>query len=199
MLDEFAIAKEKANEVNKKLIRKSDSFVSSEKIVEVVEEISGYDIKISFVNFSELGNDDTTKALRKSGAILSTVENANEKKATIFINNENSAPKQRFALVHELGHLITSIPNYMYEIPNDGLYTISSQINPDITCLSDEMCNNNNYYKAEQVANVFALYVLIPDEITISLLTSLGADSLAAKYGVTKESIYSRMLISSVE
>ena len=51
---------------------------------------------------------------------------------------------------------------------------------------------------AEQVANIFALLVLIPEDIRIRDLKAQGIDELVEKYVVTEDAIYSRMLLSSV-
>lgn len=206
MLPEFKIAFEKARLVNEKLHCASEKFVALPDIVEAVQELSGYDIRTSFLDFTTLQtsdddveddeNDEDNLVLKQAGAMLATIDDGTQKKAQIVVNEAKSAQQKRFATVHELGHLITKIPNYSYVTDNDGAFTVSTQINADITFISEDDCKNSDFLKAEQVANIFALLVLIPDEITIQKMASEGPDALAEKYGVTPEMLYSRMLIT---
>lgn len=203
MLPEFKIAFEKARLVNEKLHCISERFVALPDIVDAVKELSGYDIRTSFLDFTTLQTADNNSnednlVLKQAGAMLGTIVQGNQKKAQIVVNEVKSAQQKRFATVHELGHLITSIPNYSYVIDNDGAFTLSTQINADITFISEEDCASSDFLKAEQVANIFALLVLIPDEITIQKMTAEGPDALAEKYGVTPEMLYSRMLITAM-
>ena len=203
MLPEFKIAYEKARLVNEKLHCVSERFVALPDIVDAVKELSGYDIRTSFLDFTTLQTADNNSneddlVLKQAGAMLGTIVQGNQKKAQIVVNEVKSAQQKRFATVHELGHLITSIPNYSYVIDNDGAFTLSTQINADITFISEEDCASSDFLKAEQVANIFALLVLIPDEITIQKMAAEGPDALAEKYGVTPEMLYSRMLITAM-
>lgn len=203
MLPEFKIAFEKARLVNEKLHCVSERFVALPDIVDAVKELSGYDIRTSFLDFTTLQTADNNSneddlVLKQAGAMLGTIVQGNQKKAQIVVNEVKSAQQKRFATVHELGHLITSIPNYSYVIDNDGAFTLSTQINADITFISEEDCASSDFLKAEQVANIFALLVLIPDEITIQKMAAEGPDALAEKYGVTPEMLYSRMLITAM-
>lgn len=198
MLPEFEIAIKKAKEVNEKLKRPAIGFVPLSEIVEVVKEVSGFSkISTSFVDFSTLNYNSDQINMSDAGAMLSTLDDTNGKTAEIILNDSKSAPIQRFSMVHELGHLITDAPNYIYEMPNDEKFTISTLINTDITFITEEQCKNNSYDMAEQIANIFALLVLIPNEISIQKLVQEGIDKLIPKYGVTPDAIYSRMLISN--
>ncbi len=191
MLDEFKIAFEKAREVNQKIHRQENDFVELSEITEVVKQVSDYDeIRVDFRDFSAI------KGLTNVGAMLSTQDKNGKKTADILVNSSNSAKIQRFSMVHELGHLITGIPNYQYETPNDGKFTVSSHINSDVTFISDEQCKKDSYLMAEQIANIFALLVLIPDDITIKKLAEESEEKLSSQYGVTSEAMYSRMLLS---
>ena len=191
ILREFEIAFEKAAEVNRKIKRQENGFVELSEITEVVKRISCYDdIRVDFKNFSAV------KDLANIGAMLSTQDKDGKKTANILINSSNSAKNQRFSMAHELGHLITGVANYQYETPNDGKFTISSHINSDITFISDNDCKKDQYIMAEQIANIFALLVLIPDDITIKKLAEESEEKLSSQYGVTTEAMYSRMLLS---
>ena len=193
MLNEFGVSFEKAKEVNQQLKPfQKDGFIELQKIIDTVQKISGYDINIAFIDF------DFDENAKKAGAMLSTkVDDAKgTKEAFIAVNTLNDAKAQRFSVVHELGHLITEVPSYQYETPNDGRFTVSSQINSDITYISDEECKNNKFLMAEQIANIFALLVLIPEEFTIKKLRE-NSEYLSSKYGVTIDALYSRMMLTA--
>ena len=119
--------------------------------------------------------------------------------ALLVINSDHNVNMQRFSVAHELGHLITDIPNFVYEETDDDRFTISAHVNPDITFIPEDACKNDNYLIAEQVANIFALLVLIPRDIKIRDLKDIGIDKLTEDYGVTEDAIYSRMLLSNVK
>lgn len=205
VIREFDIAFEKAALINKGLTARvqGECFVSLDDIVAAVKQVSHFSrISVNRQPFSKLELPDKFK---KSGAMLSTMTSVNEatqeeeKVAHIIINSDYNASMQRFSVAHELGHLITEIPNFRYEEIDDGKFTISTHINPDITYIPEELCKKNKYLVAEQVANIFALLVLIPDNIRIRDIKSKGIDQLVEKYGVTEDAIYSRMLLSSVK
>ena len=156
MLNEFEIAYDKAMLVNSQLQRSKEGFVELPEIISVVKRIANYeDIKVKFIDFSGVSK------LSSVGAMLSTQEKDGIKTAEILVNSANPAKMQRFSMAHELGHLITEVPNYQYETPNDGNFTLSSHINSDITFISDDDCKKDPYIMAEQIANIFALMVLL--------------------------------------
>lgn len=206
---EFDIAFEKARIINGVLASKSrvSKFVSLDDIIEAVKQVSKCsEIFINRQAFSELKlpkeyKDDPSP---RYGAMLSTMTRENpetrerEKLAHLIVNSDNSADMQRFSVAHELGHLVTDFPNFKYEEADDGLFTISTHIDPDITYIPDEICENDDYLIAEQAANIFALLVLIPENIKIRDVKEMGVKELAKMYGVTEDAIYSRMLLTGV-
>jgi len=195
MLEEFKSAVKKAQEVNQKLKRK-DGFANLTDLVNVVKDVSGFGkITVSSADFSEIKNSNDV--ISNAGAMLSTVEKDGKKEAFILLNSKKSAPIQRFSVAHELGHLVTNVPNYVYETPNDSKYTLSTLINPDITYISEDKCKDDKYNLAEQAANIFALMVLIPDKIKVTTMLDNDVEDLMEKYGVVKEAIYSRMILSA--
>lgn len=200
MLPGFKIAVEKAKEVKALLPEASVEFVALADIVDVVEKLSGYEIRTTYMDFSKLIKSDSEvddSIIRQAGAMLSTVEEGNKKIAFLIVNEAKSPQQQRFATVHELGHLITKIPNYSYVYNEERKFTISTQINADITYISNEKCKSDKFLMAEQVANIFALLVLIPEDLTIQRMVNDGVQSLSKEFGVTEEALYSRLLISN--
>lgn len=205
VIPEFNIAFEKAARIKSRISKNGfgDGFIPLDDIVAAVKKESGFArISVNRQSFSELELPDRFK---KAGAMLSTMTHTNsrtkaeEKVARIIINSDHHVNMQRFSVAHELGHLITEIPNFTYEEIDDGKFTISTHVNADITYIPEEDCKDDKYLIAEQVANIFALLVLIPEDIRIRDLKTQGIDELTGKYGVTEDAIYSRMLLSSVK
>lgn len=207
--DKYRIAFEKAKAINSILATspRESGFISLDDITAAVKEVSGYaEIFVTRQSFSKLKLPKNYKndPMRRYGAMLSTMTRENtetevpEKIAYLVVNSDNSADMQRFSVAHELGHLVTDLPNFTYEEADDGLFTISAHINPDITYLPDAVCEKDDYMTAEQVANIFALLVLVPNDLRIRDIRDIGVEELAKRYGVTEDAIYSRMLLSSV-
>jgi len=210
MIDKkFDTAFKAAQKINKLLVDlygiMDETYVDLNILVECVRQFADYaSIRIRTQSFSALLKNlpalNNSKGSKYSyGAMLSTTEQNGKKDATIVINSDYSPEIQRFSVAHELGHLITEVPNFVYETANDGSFTLSAYTNPDITFLQEQQYLHNNYMVAEQVANIFALLVLIRKDIRIKDLTDLGVQKLSAQYGVTTEAIYSRMLLTNIK
>ena len=202
VIKEFEIAFEKAKQITEILAAKdkSSDFVALDDIISAVLQVSNYsEITVNRRSFSQLKlpKDMKNSIIPTHGAMLSTMTKSNlstgkqEQVATLVINSDYSANMQRFSVVHELGHLITNIPNFTYEEIDDGRFTISAHVNADITYIPEEICVQNKYLIAEQVANIFALLVLIPRNIRIQDIMNIGIDKLTERYGVTEDAIYS--------
>lgn len=197
--DAAAKVNDRIREINGSL----DTFLELTILINCVKEVSGYfDIDVESLSFSEVHKEHKTdkslNEIEKAGAMSSTTEQDGQKKARIIVNSDYPPEMQRFSVAHELGHLITAIPNFTYVTENADKFTLSAHTNPDITYIKEEKYNNDNYLLAEQVANVFALLVLIRDDIQIKDLTNYGAKELGRRYGVTEEAIYSRLLLANV-
>lgn len=198
----FKIAFDMAAKINELLSKKygSSDFIPLEAIVNAVRSVSKYkDINVSRQSFSKIGMEMNTDTLNNCGAMLSTATIEDSSIAYLIINSDLSPNMQRFSVAHELGHLITHVPNFEYETADDGKFTISTHINADITYISDEEYKENDYLFAEQMANTFALLVLIPRKLSVKDMIDEGAEILSERYGVTKDAIYSRLLLSSVK
>ena len=203
-MQQFKIAFDKAKEITALLSSqgKDASFIPLEDIIDAVKSAANYaEVYVTRQSFAALAISDKGKNDYKQsfGAMLSTSTNENgDKIAHLIVNSDYSADMQRFSVVHELGHLITEVPNFVYETPDDGKFTVSAHVNPDITYISEEKCKKNKYLIAEQIANIFALLVLIPKDIKIRDIVDNGLSVLTKRYGVTEDAIYSRMLLSNV-
>lgn len=189
MNSEFAIATEKANEVIKKLRYHNDGLVRTEDIIEIVAELANAEIECFYMSFAH------AKIADNYGAMMCVMQNDNEhkKNATIIVNSDKDIKFQRFSLVHELGHLITDRCTI---VDDENRFTMSAHIQYDITSISEEECKKNAYVKNEQIANIFALRVLMPNSaFKEQLFDSDDFKSIAEFFGVTKDAVRSRALL----
>ena len=186
MKAELKCAYEAAENVLKKINCTYDTLVDTTTIMDAVENITGYDIKFSQIDFLELAKQSGMDALSSCGAAL--YADSNSKNALIMINSKENIKMQRFSLVHELGHLMLS---NMFK--GDG-FEFSAHINMDITSIPEALWQNDETLKNEQLANVFALLVLIPDK---ALLNALGKydslDDISHVFGLEKDALLSRI------
>ena len=186
MKPEFKCAYDAASQVLEKINCKFDSLVDTTTIMDAVESLTGYDIKFLTVDFSELSKKSGIDALIQCGAALYAEES--KKTALVMVNSQESIKMQRFSLVHELGHLML---NNMYIA--DG-FEFSAHIDMDITSIPDELWQNNETFKNEQLANVFALLVLIPDTSLLNALSKYDSlDDIAHVFGLEKDALVSRI------
>lgn len=179
-----------------------DMFVPLQYIFDAVKELTGYyEILIykrslsKFLNIENMGIDCNTTT---PGAMLSTRTSDGRKIAEIDLNIDMDANMQRFSAVHELGHLINELPNFSYETADDGKSTISAHINQDITWLDDDAIGDQDYLVFEQMANIFALLVLIRRDIKIKDIMNGASKDLATRYGVTEDAVFSRVILSAM-
>lgn len=191
--ERFSIAFEKAKEVNEKMKMINSNGILTKNIEKIVSDLTNTNISISPMSFKKLPIDSQflSKGEKTIGAMMSTSIIDGRKYAMIYINSDNNETIQRFSIVHELGHLVTEAPNYI--VGDD--FTLSTQVNSDITFIDNETLEEDDFLVNEQIANIFALLVLIPDEITVGKIAQEGCTELSQKYKVTKEAIMSRMIL----
>lgn len=194
---------ENARRVNKILSEQynigDDVFVPLQSVFDAVKQETGYEeITIYEQPFSSFLKNSDIRNKAEVGAMLSTRTYDGSKIAEIVLNSDKDSRMQRFSAVHELGHLINELPNFIYETSDDGVSTLSAHINPDITWLDEEDVSDLDYLICEQMANIFALLVLIRRDIRIQDVTNGGSRELAAKYGVTEAAVFSRVILSAM-
>lgn len=195
MDEEFKIATEMANAVIKKLSYSNDGLVETKQIISAVTSLISIktDIDCFYTSFSEADiNSDY-------GAMMCVVKNKDgceeNQTATIVVNSDKDKKFQRFSLVHELGHLITG---HYTATDNENRYTLSTHIKYDITSISEEACRKSEALKNEQIANIFALKVLMPyDAFSKQLFEHNDFQSVADFFGVTKDAVRSRSLLGA--
>ncbi len=116
--------------------------------------------------------------------------NLDSANADIVLNSDHNVLFKRFSYVHELGHLITGCFNFA----DESTYTLSIHINFDVFSLTDKQINDSLVLQHEQLANIFALRVLMPKDKFFEVVNSKENFSEVAEYfGVTKEAVISRL------
>ena len=115
--------------------------------------------------------------------------------ATIVLNSDMPAAFQRYALMQQIGHLITLPPDVRLNPDN---YNVSKHIYYDLSQITEEDLENNYYLMREQVANIFALRVLMPNRQFYQKMRQLGSVSAVAQFfGLTEDAVKSRMMIGA--
>ena len=147
--------------------------VSTDAVIDYIKQEYKKDIHIYGLEFSEIDS-----SLKEYGAIL-MMKGPQKKDVSIFLNTGNDKKFQRFSLAHELGHLIY----FCLEKKSEELI-ISTHINYKVTSISKEEWENDEFVKEEQIANVFALKLLIPDSILNNLLDKYTIPDVEELLGV---------------
>jgi Zn-dependent peptidase ImmA (M78 family) len=189
---DLEIATIKANEVVKNINYKNDGLVPTENIIKSVEGLlkktTPTEIKCRQLSFS------ANKVKENCGAIMNVVRDGKKKQiATIVINKDNDERFQRFSLVHQLGLLATGLYNVA---DNNTCFTLSLNIQYNITDFSNRQLKKDNCAKDDLIANIFALKVLMPYEtFAIQVFKCNDLQSLANFFGVTKDAVRSRAIL----
>ena len=198
MLDtNLKTAYEKSNDFLTMLNLKNDKMVSTQEVIDIVEKHFCPDIDISFGAFSDFGINEPY------GAMMKVIINNESKKitnATIILNTDNDATFQRFSLLHEIGHLVMHAWDSTEELSEDNAnkYVVSTHINYNITNISEKQYKDNHYLINEQLANIFALRVLMPSDQFISKMKEYKNIADVAKFfGLTEDAVLSRIRIGA--
>jgi Zn-dependent peptidase ImmA (M78 family) len=189
---DFEIATIKANKVIKNLNYKNNGPIPTESIIRSVEDLlkktTPTKIKCRRMSFS------ANKVKEDCSAIMNVVRDGKKKQvATIIVNKDKDEWFQRYSLIHELGHLATG---YYNVVDKDTCYTLSLHIQYNITNISNEQLKKDDFIKIEQIANIFALKVLMPFEtFAIQVFKSDDLQSIADFFGITKDAVRSRIIL----
>lgn len=189
---DLRIAYEKSDEVYKALKYTADEMVSTQDIVDIVEQKVDCRILVSRTSFSEV-----SEKMRNYGAMMWTELNSkNQRIANIVLNSDNNSAFQRFSLVHELGHLMTVQSDDLFI--KDEKYVVSTHIDYQVTSISEKDYENDRFLLGEQRANVFALRLLMPQDVFYKKIKEYDRISEVARFfGLTDEAVISRIMLVS--
>ena len=192
MDDRFNIAYEMADLVIEKMNYDGD-LVEIDDIMSVVKRERNIEILVSFADFDKL--EGTNGRYKKCGAAMSVPAedptSNSPRKAKILINSLYSPEHRRFSMAHELGHLMTNCHN---GTANENRFRVSTHIDANITSFNPELLDEDAMYVNEQIANIFALLVLMPKQAFVTAKSLLKSDGLVAHhFGVETSAVYSRV------
>ncbi len=192
MREEFKEAYAKAKEVLGELGCQLSPLTPTVDILKAVERITQTDVRVKYCDFAEFDKKtDNKHGLAKCGAAMYVLPETDNRKAVVLLNSQETPAMQRFSLVHELGHLMLNNMN----MSSKG-FLFSTHIDMDITSFKDEDWENSKLLKQEQLANVFALLVLIPYELLIKAMKKYDSiDDVAKLFGVEKNAVVSRIML----
>ncbi len=194
---QLEIAYRKSDEIIKAICFPSDNMIDSSEVIDYIEQKMKVDIDIFFRSFKKLGIDKPYGAM-----MMIEFENEEAKnncqpsKANIVLNTDSDdAVFQRFSLFHELGHLVTLTKDNLIHTEN---YVVSTHIDYELTNISPNDYKENAYLLKEQIANIFALRVLMPSKMFYKKMREYNdITKVADFFGVTQDAVLSRMMIGA--
>lgn len=200
MYDELLkIAYEKSDEIVADLrIDDTEEIIDSQKIIDAVAARVRCKIEVSLLPFSDLHGkvkDDLFPEVQNCGAMMLTTIEKGDKIADIVLNEDKGPEFQRFSLIHELGHLST-IKNSAALFHADNDYVVSTHINYRVTSIKRDKYRENDFMRNEQLANVFALRVLMPQHAFYNAIKRLDSIKEVAKcFGLSQDAVVSRIML----
>lgn len=188
--NEFKKAYDKAIETLTDVGYQNGKMVSIPRVIETVEKKMNIDIKFREFDFGKLDRPNDVGTFSRYGAAMYVSPEGPNREARILLNSRETPEMQRFSLMHEIGHLLL---DNMKRI-DDG-YLFSTHIDMDITTISDEDIQDD-FSLGEQMANIFALALLVPyDALLDALKKNDSLDAIAGIFGVEKKAVISRMTL----
>lgn len=183
----FCTAYDRSDEVLVNIPIGMDSLVDVNDVLDFVRRKYCPDLVVYSRSFAGLGSAagpcDTCGAMIRIDGRENTV---------IVLNSDLNSYFQRFALVQQIGHLLTLPPDV--ELDPDS-YNVSTRIHYDLTAISQEEMESDRYLLREQVANVFALRVLMPGSQFFRKIRELDSVERTAQfYQLPPEAVVSRMM-----
>lgn len=185
---------ENVEKVQSRVERRENGYVNTDSLVNVVSELTDTSISFDYISFSRLSkNVGEVQDLGDFGAMmLVTKGNDGKRKANIYLNSDKEVKFRRFSLAHELGHLM----NEQFDNPK-AKYVVSTHIQYNLTSLPDSTCEDP-FFNKEQLANIFALKVLIPgDELHRLVKQNVDLETIGRRFGVDVDAVYSRLQLGT--
>lgn len=186
----FNIAFEKSNEILEKIDTENNKMIDTQQVIDAVSEVTKTEIYVLKADFSGIENAG------RYGAMMSVVEREKKRKATIILNSDENIDDKfrRFSLIHELGHLITDKANVQVDVDEKNTkFTLSTHIDYNLSHIDKEKYENP-FLLNEEIANIFALRVLLPLKPLMDEITKLkDLKKVAAHFGVPEEAVNSRL------
>lgn len=189
--EKLAVIDKAVDSIAKKLVYRDGVFVETDSIIQAVSDYTKTKISFSYASFSTL-----IPKTANYGAIMCVTkwnEGAHKQHAQIILNDEKDLKFRRFSLVHELGHLATG--EYNLE-EKENQFMLCAHIQYNITAIPEKVYQDDPFMEAEEIANVFALKILLPTERFAKKIFELkDISAVADSFGVTEDAVCSRSLL----
>lgn len=191
--EDLRIAYERSDEIVKNVMYAPDRMIDTSRILEYVQREYCREIEVYTTNFERIQSE--SGSLQNCGAMTRIDFDSKPRAAYVVLNSNKPLPFQRFALMHQIGHLVTLPPDV--QLNPDNFY-VSAHISEDLTKISQKDLTGSYDLLREQIANIFALRVLMPTEQFYRVMRRLGdVQSAAAFFGLTEDAVISRMMIGA--
>lgn len=191
--DQLKIAYERSDEILRSVAYEPDRMIDTNLIMEHVRRAYCPVVEVYTTSFAKVQSGGVP--MRDCGAMMRIDFDTRPKAASIVLNSDMPPAFQRFSLLQQIGHLVTLPPDAQLN-PNN--FHVSTHINYDLSGITEEELAGNYYLLREQIANIFALRVLMPNEQFFRIMRELGnIRSAAAFFGLTEDAVISRMMIGA--
>ena len=191
--DALKIAYERSDEVIRSVSYDPERMIDTDLILEHVRRTCCPVIELYVVSFTKLRSGIIPA--HGCGAITRIDFDRKLWSAIIALNSDMPAPVQRFSLMQQIGRLVTLPPDAHLD---PDIFHVSADIHFDLLGITEEELAGSRYFLQEQIANIFALRVLMPSEQFFQVMRRMGnTQTAAAFFGVTEEAVVARMMIGA--
>ena len=191
--EHLKIAYERSDEIIRSMSCDPERMIDADRIVEHVRRSCCPVIELHTISFA--GFRSGLVPTHGCGAMTRINFDAGLRSAVIVLNSDMPAASQRFSLMQQLGHLVTLPPDAHLD---PDIFHVSAQADLDLLRISEEELVGSRYFLREQIANIFALRVLMPSEQFFRLMRQLrNIQTAASFFGVTEEAVIARMMIGA--
>lgn len=191
--ENLKIAYERSDEIIRNIRYEPDQMIDTKLILDYVRRSYCPVVELYSMSFAKVQMQDVP--LKDCGAMMQIDFEGKPKAAAIVLNSDMPLVFQRFSLLQQIGHLVTLPPDAQLN-PNN--FHVSTNINYDLSRVTEEQLNSDYYLLREQIANIFALRVLMPTGQFFRVMKDLGSVPAAARFfGLTEDAVISRMMIGA--
>lgn len=191
MNENFRIAYQRSDEVLANIRLSRNGLVDVDEVLAYIRAKYYPNLVVYSRSFAGLGSP--AGPCDTCGAMIRISYGNGGRSAAIVLNSDHPTAFQRFALIQQIGHLVT-LPADVDLDPDS--YNVSTRIHYDLTAISREEMENDRYLLREQVSNVFALRVLMPGDQFFRKIKELDSVKYTAQfYRLPSEAVVSRMMI----
>lgn len=191
MNEDFRIAYERSDEVLANIKVGRDRLVDVNAVLNYIRTKYFPELVVYSRSFAGIGSP--AGPCDTCGAMARLDFNDGDHSAVIVLNSDLDPAFQRFALMQQIGHLLTLPPDA--DLDPDS-YVVSARISYDLQSIAQEDMEKDRYLLREQVSNVFALRVLMPGDQFYRKIRELDSvESVARFYGFPIDAVISRMMI----